>query len=482
VVPPLVVPHDDPWRWPAPYGLRWVLLLFGVDFAVFASAALVTLSLTGGGQAAGTLRPELVIALLAAILLWHVLFAAVGLYRHSFSASPRDEIYSAVAALCLGAFPVLAVTVVPQFAWLRSSLALMFVLSAVGVGVARAALHTVRARLIVQRERRIAVVGTPGRVDEVVRALTLAPRDAVLRLPIEASFERLARGHRIVEKLPWVRGATAWKCDTLLVSEPLPPGVVPALLNITERQGIKLAFAPTENGPKAFDLSILVKTLAESLDFTLQEDCGLALICPRRLAICMPGAMLLRRVLNLALVVPALVLLAPLLILIGVAVAIDSGRPVIYRQTRVGLRGREFEILKFRTMPVDAENETGAVWADESGSRCSRVGRILRRTSLDELPQLFNVLRGEMALVGPRPERPVFVEQFRRMYPRYDERLLAPPGITGWSHVNMRRNVDASAMGKRLSYDLFYFEHWSPFLDLTILVKTAAEFLFHNAA
>jgi lipopolysaccharide/colanic/teichoic acid biosynthesis glycosyltransferase len=106
----------------------------------------------------------------------------------------------------------------------------------------------------------------------------------------------------------------------------------------------------------------------------------------------------------------------------------------------------------------------------------------LRRTSLDELPQLFNVLRGEMSLVGPRPERPFYVEQFKKILPRYDERHLVRPGITGWSHINMRRNVDTSAIGERLSYDLFYLEHWSPFMDLLILCKTGFEFLFHSAA
>ena len=111
-----------------------------------------------------------------------------------------------------------------------------------------------------------------------------------------------------------------------------------------------------------------------------------------------------------------------------------------------------------------------------------RLGRFLRRTSLDELPQLFNVVRGDMALVGPRPERPAFVDQFRRELKRYDERQVVRPGITGWSHVNMRRDIDASRIGERLAYDLEYIEHWSPLFDASILVKTLAEFLFHRAA
>ncbi len=133
-------------------------------------------------------------------------------------------------------------------------------------------------------------------------------------------------------------------------------------------------------------------------------------------------------------------------------------------------------------MRVDAEAESGPTWAKQGESRVTRFGRWLRRTSIDELPQLLNVLRGEMSLIGPRPERPFYVEQFRARVPRYDERHLVRPGITGWAQVNMRRILDPSAATEKLAYDLFYLEHWSLFLDATILLKTAAEFLFHDAA
>jgi lipopolysaccharide/colanic/teichoic acid biosynthesis glycosyltransferase len=133
-------------------------------------------------------------------------------------------------------------------------------------------------------------------------------------------------------------------------------------------------------------------------------------------------------------------------------------------------------------MRPDAEAASGPVWARTGEERKTRLGALLRRVSLDELPQLLNVVRGEMSIVGPRPERPFYVEQFRKMLPRYDERHLVRPGITGWSHIHMKRNVDTSAIGERLSYDLFYLEHWSVFMDILIVYKTGAEFLFHSAA
>ena len=115
-------------------------------------------------------------------------------------------------------------------------------------------------------------------------------------------------------------------------------------------------------------------------------------------------------------------------------------------------------------------------------ARVTKLGRILRRTSLDELPQIFNVLRNEMSIVGPRPERPVFVEEFRRKFKHYDERHLVKPGITGWSQVNMRRVLQSDDVAEKLKHDLFYVENWSPFVDLSVMTKTALEFLFHRAA
>ena len=168
--------------------------------------------------------------------------------------------------------------------------------------------------------------------------------------------------------------------------------------------------------------------------------------------------------------------------LAAIAIYLEDGRPLLYRQARVGVNGQIFEILKFRSMRVNAESQTGPVWARHGDGRVTKVGAILRRTSMDELPQLINVLRGEMSIVGPRPERPVFVEAFRTVLPRYDERHLVRPGITGWSQVHMKRVLGPSQVGEKLSYDLFYVENWGLFMDISVVFKTAVEFLFHRAA
>jgi putative colanic acid biosynthesis UDP-glucose lipid carrier transferase len=163
-------------------------------------------------------------------------------------------------------------------------------------------------------------------------------------------------------------------------------------------------------------------------------------------------------------------LASPIMIAIAAGVKLSSRGPVLYRQKRVTWNGEVFEMLKFRTMPVTAEDDSGPVWAKRGESRATPFGAFLRRTSLDELPQLLNVLRGEMSLVGPRPERPQFVEQFRSQIPGYMQKHLVKAGITGWAQVNdLRGDTD---LAQRIQYDLFYIDNWSLWFDLRILVRT----------
>jgi exopolysaccharide biosynthesis polyprenyl glycosylphosphotransferase len=181
-------------------------------------------------------------------------------------------------------------------------------------------------------------------------------------------------------------------------------------------------------------------------------------------------ARLAKRLVDITLAMAALIVLAPLLVLAAVAVLIGSGRPIIYTQERIGQGGRRFRIYKFRSMRCDAERDTGPIWASDHDSRCTRVGDWLRHTNIDELPQLFNVLRGEMSLVGPRPERPTFVEQFRQTIPDYDLRHAVRGGMTGWAQVHGWRG--RTSLRKRIQYDLDYIERWSFWLDVRILFMT----------
>ena len=167
----------------------------------------------------------------------------------------------------------------------------------------------------------------------------------------------------------------------------------------------------------------------------------------------------------------ALILISPVLAAAAAAIVIDSGRPVFFRQDRIGFRGRRFKVIKLRTMLQNAE-KSGPQFAVQDDPRVTRVGRFLRRSRLDEVPQLLNVLRGEMSLIGPRPERPAFVENFKELIPYFAYRHSVRPGITGWAQVSYGYTDDTNGSLEKLSYDLYYIKHHNVVLDAKILLLT----------
>lgn len=169
-----------------------------------------------------------------------------------------------------------------------------------------------------------------------------------------------------------------------------------------------------------------------------------------------------------------LILTIPMMALAMVLTRVTSRGPAIYRQERVGLNGRRFMIYKIRTMVVDAELRIGPQWSTQNDPRITPLGRFLRKTHLDELPQLWNILRGEMSLVGPRPERPEFVVQLERAIPRYSDRLLVRPGLTGLAQVQLPPDSDLASVRRKLACDLYYAQRLTLWLDLRILLSTAS--------
>ncbi|MCO6419882.1 exopolysaccharide biosynthesis polyprenyl glycosylphosphotransferase [Siccirubricoccus sp. KC 17139] len=190
----------------------------------------------------------------------------------------------------------------------------------------------------------------------------------------------------------------------------------------------------------------------------------------------------LRRGLDIAIALFLLIFTLPVLVLTALAVKLDSPGPVFYRQERVGRGGRVFRLLKFRSMVTDAEAGGAPVWASKQDPRVTRVGRFIRLTRLDEVPQVLNVLRGDMALVGPRPERPAFVAQLAELIPHYADRALVRPGITGWAQVNYPYGASVEDARMKLAYDLYYLGRRSLFLDLLILVATVRVVLFQEGS
>jgi exopolysaccharide biosynthesis polyprenyl glycosylphosphotransferase len=177
-----------------------------------------------------------------------------------------------------------------------------------------------------------------------------------------------------------------------------------------------------------------------------------------------------------------IVLALPVMLLTGTFILLESGGPILYRQERVGLNGRLFNVIKFRSMRLDAEQDGKPRWALAADDRVTRVGRFIRKLRIDELPQLFSVLSGDMSLVGPRPERPYFVDKLTQELPYYAVRQSVKPGVTGWAQVRYHYGASVEDAAEKLQYDLYYVKNHSLFLDLVVLFETVGVVLMGTGA
>jgi len=186
----------------------------------------------------------------------------------------------------------------------------------------------------------------------------------------------------------------------------------------------------------------------------------------------------LKRISDVIISLLVLLITLPLNFLVAVAIKLDSRGRILFKQDRIGMNGKEFKIYKFRSMHKDAEKNTGPVWSSKDDPRVTRIGKIIRKLRIDEIPQFFNVLKGEMSLVGPRPERPYFVEMLAEQLPYYKRRLKVRPGITGWAQVKHKYDESIEDVKVKLRYDLFYIENMSIRMDLKILARTVLVVIF----
>ena len=239
-----------------------------------------------------------------------------------------------------------------------------------------------------------------------------------------------------------------------------------SIVETGERFGLHTKFAPD-----------FMKVISGNAN--IEDMDGVPVINIRTVPLSSVGNRILKRAEDLILGTIALVIAAIPMAVIAIIIKTTSKGPVIYRQTRVGLHNREFTMYKFRSMKVQDEEEEKTEWTTEHDDRVTKVGKYIRSTSLDELPQLFNVIKGNMSLVGPRPERPFFVEKFREEIPRYMVKHQVRPGITGWAQVNGYRG-DTSIV-RRIDCDIWYIENWSLWLDFVILLRTVFRTKDYNA-
>ncbi|MBD5451319.1 MAG: undecaprenyl-phosphate glucose phosphotransferase [Lachnospiraceae bacterium] len=230
-----------------------------------------------------------------------------------------------------------------------------------------------------------------------------------------------------------------------------------SIVNICEKSGVHTKFIPDYNSV------IPSRPYLEDLD-------GLAVVNIRHVPLTHLLNRAIKRLMDIVGASVAIILFSPIMLLAALGVKLTSKGPLIFKQERVGLHNRPFQMYKFRSMELQPEEDEKKGWTKKNDPRVTRVGKILRRTSVDELPQLFNVLKGDMSLIGPRPERPLFVEKFKEEIPRYMIKHQVRPGITGWAQVNGYRGD--TSIRKRVEYDLYYIENWSIAFDLKILFLT----------
>lgn len=401
-------------------------------------------------------------------------FASSGVYRIRRGRRLLDELFAIIGAAALAGLITLALmSLYRDFSYSRLVLAYSVIIALALITIGRIILRQV---LLMQQRRgigidRVLVVGTGTGSELLLHRMTMFPQYGyrvcgVLddRLEVGTPFAGSTVVGRIEELPAQVREKAV---DQVFLA--LPRASHDELLHLIKTcDDLQVDFRML---PDVFE----VVTTAVSADMV---D-GIPLVGVHRSQVTGLG-LVIKRAFDLVVSVLFVLLLSPLWLLLALAIRLASPGPVLYRQERVGKDGTIFTLLKFRSMVVDAEAETGPVFTSKDDARRTAVGRFMRRFSLDELPQLVNIIRGDMSLVGPRPERPYFVERFGAEVPRYLERHQVRPGITGWAQVNDLRGE--TSIADRTIYDLYYVENWSLSFDIKILLLTFGRVLFHSHA
>ena len=454
---------------------REILILFAADFITISFAwTLYYLLRVRSGLVLVSAEPDFLLPMVVISIFWLLLFFVVGLYRPWYAASRFDEItlvFKTTLVGCLLLFFVIFVddegTTVGTSA--RTLILLYWGILLGCVGSGRLLLRSTQRRMLIAGigAHNTLIVGSPARSRELF--------DQVARYP--------ALGYRVtgfvrLEKIERKKGGV-WDRGVKVL------GGLDDLTAIIEREGIREILIALDSKDHNRLLDIISKCNGRPVGLKILPDLydiisgqartnqiyGFPLIniSPQLMPAWEERA---KRSLDVVVASLVLVLGFPLWAIIGIAIKIDSRGPVIYKQERVGKEGVRFRILKYRSMKDDAE-KAGPQWAHRRDPRITRVGYVLRRLHLDEIPQLWNILLGHMSLVGPRPERPVFVEKLTKEIPMYPRRLKVRPGITGWAQVKHKYDESIDDVRKKVQYDLFYIENMSLRMDFKILLSTA---------
>ena len=399
------------------------------------------------------------------IPVWLMLFNARKMYGARRSVTLSDEFINIVKVVSLGMLIVMsAAFFYREFSYSRVVFALLWLTSITWIAMGRFLINVF--------ERRLYRKGIHQKVAIIVGSDSLA-NDVYTHLNHHPSF-----GFNILGYF-----ADSKASEELGINSAPHLGSIADVASFIQRENIELAFIAlrSKEHERLFQLIsecegvnaefLMVPDILEILtsQMKVRELEGIPFVQVKSVPLTSWGRVS-KRAFDISLSFTLLVALSPLWLLFMLIIRLESKGPVFFKQDRVGLDGRRFTMYKFRSMQVGAERETGPVWTKKDDLRRTRVGTLLRKLSIDEVPQLFNVLKGEMSLVGPRPERPYFVDQFRHLVPKYLDRHRVKTGMTGWAQVNgLRGNT---SLEERIKYDLYYIENWSFTFDIKILLRT----------
>jgi exopolysaccharide biosynthesis polyprenyl glycosylphosphotransferase len=408
---------------------------------------------------------------------WLIIFTFVGMYRTWFASSRFDEISTLFKATFFGIFLLFFLIFIDDYLHnvATANRILIFIywgLFLIFVGSGRIIIRSVQRNLLIKGIGRRCglVIGFNDKGKEVLDSISNAP---ALGIDIEAFVavknENIGKDHNGIK----VEGTTD------------------QLVEIIEKYNAKEIIIALEKEDHDVLVDVISKTEGKNLSLKIVPDLYEILSGQARtsqiygmpLIDIMPELMpewekKLKRLMDIIVSLLILLLSVPITILTSIAIKIDSKGPIFFKQERLGQNGKPFKVLKFRSMIVDAEKHTGPVWSQKNDPRVTRMGRFVRKARIDEIPQMYNVLKGEMSLVGPRPERAFFVEKLSQEIPYYKRRLKVRPGVTGWAQIKHKYDETIEDVKIKLRYDLFYIENMSIRMDFKILLRTVFVVLF----
>ncbi len=423
------------------------------------------------------IAPEFFVPMIVIYFYWLIIFTFVGMYRTWFASSRFDEISTLFKATFFGIFLLFFLIFIDDYMHnvATATRILIFIywgLFLFFVGSGRILIRSVQRNLLIKGIGRRAglIIGYNVKGLEVLDSVSNAP---ALGIDIKAFVA--------------VRNENIGKDFNGIKVE----GTIEQLVDIIEKNNAKEIIIALEKEDHDVLVNVISKTEGKNLSIKIVPDLYEILSGQARtsqiygmpLIDIMPELMpewekKLKRLMDIVVSLFLLIISLPITIITSVAIKLDSKGPVLFKQERLGQNGKPFNVYKFRSMIVDAEKYSGPVWSKKDDPRVTRMGRFVRKVRIDEIPQMFNVLKGEMSLVGPRPERAFFVEKLSKEIPYYRRRLKVRPGITGWAQIKHKYDETIEDVKIKLKYDLFYIENMSLRMDFKILLRTVYVVLF----